>query len=213
LSVRDSGHGIDPATLERIFEPFFTTKPVGTGTGLGLASVHGIVADHGGALNVLSTPGGGSTFEAYLATTDTEVGEADDSEGPPPSGHGETVLLVEDDRSLMLLGEEMIAALGYEPIGFTSGADALASLRTDPERFDLVLTDQVMPGITGLELAVAAHRIRPALPVILVTGHDAPLRPEALREAGVREVLRKPLLSAGLARALARSLPAASHTA
>jgi signal transduction histidine kinase/ActR/RegA family two-component response regulator len=211
LAVTDSGHGMDPATLERIFEPFFTTKPAGTGTGLGLATVHGIVADHGGALNVRSRPGLGSRFEAHLAAMEAEAAAAEQAAASPPPGQGETILLVEDDRSLMLLGEEMLAALGYEPVGFVSSRQALSAFRADPGRFDLVLTDEIMPDITGADLAAVVHRMKPETPIILVTGHGGPVDPERLRAAGIREVLRKPLLSADLAGALARHLPARAH--
>jgi CheY-like chemotaxis protein len=197
---------MDPATLERIFEPFFTTKPVGTG--LGLATVHGIVADHGGALDVHSRPGAGSRFEVYLAAIAGDVPETEEIAVEAPSGHGETILLVEDDKPLMLLCEEMVAALGYEPVGFDRGAQALAAVRADPDRFDLVLTDEIMPEMTGTDLAMAVHRLRPQLPIVLVTGHGGPLADERLRAAGICDVLRKPLLSADLARALARHLPA-----
>jgi signal transduction histidine kinase/CheY-like chemotaxis protein len=208
LTVADNGHGMDPATLERIFEPFFTTKPVGVGTGLGLATVHGIVADHGGALDVHSRPGAGSRFEVYLAAIAGDVPETEEIAVEAPSGHGETILLVEDDKPLMLLCEEMVAALGYEPVGFDRGAQALAAVRADPDRFDLVLTDEIMPEMTGTDLAMAVHRLRPQLPIVLVTGHGGPLADERLRAAGICDVLRKPLLSADLARALARHLPA-----
>lgn len=106
----------------------------------------------------------------------------------------------------MLLGEEMLAALGYEPVGFESGAKALAAFRADPGRFDLVLTDEIMPGMTGTQLAGALHRIRPELPVLVMTGHGGPIEPRQLRAAGVCEVLRKPLSSAEIAASLARHL-------
>jgi len=211
LTVRDTGRGIDPETLERIFEPFFTTRRAGTG--LGLATVHGIIADHGGALNVSSRPGFGSRFEAYVAAADTDVHEADDTGAPVLTGRGETILLVEDDRPLMLLGEEMVASLGYEPVGFQSGARALANFQMDPDRFDLVLTDQVMPEITGMELALAVHRIRREMPIILVTGQSAPLSRETLQAADICEVLRKPLLLQELGDALARHLPVRARRA
>jgi CheY-like chemotaxis protein len=211
LSVSDAGRGMDEALLERIFEPFFTTRRAGTG--LGLATVHGIIADHGGALNVSSRPGFGSRFEAYVAAADTDVHEADDAGAPVPTGQGETILLVEDDRPLMLLGEEMVASLGYEPVGFQSGARALANFQMDPDRFDLVLTDQVMPEITGMELALAVHRIRPEMPIILVTGQSAPLSRETLQAADICEVLRKPLLLQELGDALARHLPVRARRA
>ena len=211
LTVRDTGRGIDPETLERIFEPFFTTRRAGTG--LGLATVHGIIADHGGALNVSSRPGFGSRFEAYVAAADTDVHEADDTGAPVPTGQGETILLVEDDRPLMLLGEEMVASLGYEPVGFQSGARALANFQMDPDRFDLVLTDEVMPEITGMELALAVHRIRREMPIILVTGQSAPLSRETLQAADICDVLRKPLLLQELGDALARHLPVRARRA
>jgi signal transduction histidine kinase len=211
LTVHDTGRGIDPATLERIFEPFFTTRRAGTG--LGLATVHGIIADHGGALNVLSRPGFGSRFEAYVAAADTDVHEGDDTGVPVPTGQGETILLVEDDRPLMLLGEEMVASLGYEPVGFHSGARALTYFQADPDRFDLVLTDEVVPEITGMDLALAMHRMRPEMPIILVTGQSAPLSRELLQAADIREVLRKPLLMQELGGALARHLPARARRA
>ena len=111
------------------FEPFFTTKAAGGGTGLGLSTVHGIVADHGGAINVRSRPGAGSAFEVYLAHTEAPATSAAPAEAPVPSGRGETVLLVDDETPLVLLGEEMLAALGYEPVGFDSGPKALSPPR------------------------------------------------------------------------------------
>ena len=206
LTVRDRGHGMDAATLERIFEPFFTTKAVGTGTGLGLAMVHGIVSDHGGAMNVRSRPGAGSSFEAYFRQAEAPPADDDRGEAPLPLGQGETILLVDDEKPLVLLGEEMLAAIGYEPIGFDKSPAALAAFRADPGRFDLVLTDEIMPEMTGTELATALHEIRPELPVVLMTGHRGLVELRGLRAAGIREVLRKPLLSADLAEGLARHL-------
>jgi CheY-like chemotaxis protein len=171
LTVRDSGHGMDAATLERIFEPFFTTKAVGTGTGLGLAMVHGIVSDHGGAIDVRSRPAAGSSFEAYFPQAEASPTDDDQSEAPLPHGQGETILLVDDERPLVRMGEEMLAAIGYEPVGFDQSPAALAAFRADPDRFDLVLTDEIMPEMTGTELAIALHQLRPDLPIILMTGY------------------------------------------
>lgn len=207
LTVRDSGHGMDAATLERIFEPFFTTKAVGTGTGLGLAMVHGIVSDHGGAIDVRSKPGAGSSFEAYFRQAEAPPADDDRSEAPLPLGQGETILLVDDERPLVLLGEEMLAAVGYEPIGFDKSTAALAAFRADPDRFDLVLTDELMPEMTGTELAIALHEIRPDLPIILMTGHGARAESRGFHAVGIREMLKKPLLSADLAKGLAQHLP------
>src|SRR5262249_15852018 len=140
LAVKDTGSGIDPATLDRILEPFFTTKAVGQGTGLGLSMVHGIVTQHGGALNVESRPGQGSTFEAYFpSAAEAVVGPQEEPRVPRVSrGRGETILVVDDDAPLVPLAEEMLAALGYEAIGFDQSATALAAFRAAPDRFDLV---------------------------------------------------------------------------
>jgi signal transduction histidine kinase len=206
LTISDAGQGMDDATLERIFEPFFTTKTADSGTGLGLSTVHGIVADHGGAINVKSRPGEGSVFQVYLPRTEALALGGDQPGMPAPVGRGETVLLVDDETPLVLLGEEMLAALGYEPVGFDSSSRALAAVRSDPGRFDLVLTDEVMPGMTGTELAAALHRIRPELPIILMTGHGGRARLHRLRAAGICDVLNKPLLSRDIAESLARHL-------
>ena len=203
LSVRDSGHGMDAATLDRIFEPFFTTKPVGAGTGLGLAMVHGIVADHGGAIDVRSRPGAGSSFEVYLRQAEAPPQDHDLTEVPLAMGNGETILIVDDEKPLVRLGEEMVAALGYEPVGYDSSLQALVAFRADPRRFDLVLADEIMPGMTGTQLAAALHAIRPDLPIVLMTGYRGPVespRPD------VCEVVKKPLLSADIARAITRHL-------
>jgi CheY-like chemotaxis protein len=208
LTVTDTGLGIESTTLERILEPFFTTKTVGQGTGLGLSTVHGIVTQHGGALNVRSRPGEGSTFEAYFPQTG-EVAREPRKAGARalPRGNGETILVLDDDAALVPLVEEMLATLGYEAVGFDQSAAALEAFRAAPDRFDLVLTDDVMPGMTGTDFAIALHEIRPSLSVILITGGGRPLGAPRLQAAGIREVVRKPLLSATLADVLARHLP------
>lgn len=206
LRVSDSGPGIEPRAMERMFEPFFTTKPAGQGTGLGLSTVHGIVTAHRGAIDVKSKPGKGATFSIYLPQFEAAVRPETNHDGPAPRGHGETILIVEDDEPLMLLGEEMLAGLGYEPVGFGHGKAALAAFRADPRRFDLVLTDEFMPELKGTDLAAAMHNIRPDVPIVLMTGHKSALRPERLQSAGIREVLKKPLLSKDLGACLVRQL-------
>jgi signal transduction histidine kinase/CheY-like chemotaxis protein len=208
LRVEDTGHGIDEATLERIFEPFFTTRPAGEGTGLGLSTVHGIVGEHAGAINVVSRPGEGTTFEVYLPLLATTAAREDRAADPPLEfGHGETILVVDDDEPLVRLGEEMLAALGYEPVGFHGSRAAWTAFDAEPNRFDMVLTDEAMPGMTGTELAAAIHEVRPNLPIVLLTGYDRSLQADRLQAAGIREVLQKPLLSRALADCLARQLP------
>jgi PAS domain S-box-containing protein len=206
ISVHDTGTGITPQVLERIFDPFFTTKVVGVGTGLGLSLVHGIVTDLGGGIDVESRVGAGSTFTVYLPWQ----GSAQATEAqiePVASGNGETILLVDDEQALVRLGEEMMAGLGYEPVGFASSTAALATFREMPQQFDAVFSDEAMPDMTGSELAREIRRIRPDIPIVLISGYVTPALIERARDLGVAEVLLKPLV----ARDLARSLAAALH--
>jgi signal transduction histidine kinase/CheY-like chemotaxis protein len=207
LAVRDRGHGMDRATMERIFEPFFTTKAAGTGTGLGLTTVHGIVADHGGVLNVRSHPGVGTTFEAWFACAEAVGSPLVPPDSPLPRGQGQTILLVDDEMPVVTLGEEMLAELGYEPVGFSTARDALDALAADPQRFDVMLTDEAMPDMSGAEIAAAVHRLRPDMPILLMTGQPEPIEPKRLRAAGFREYLRKPLSLDDIGRAVARHAP------
>jgi PAS domain S-box-containing protein len=205
LSVRDTGTGIAAHVLERIFDPFFTTKEVGVGTGLGLSLVHGIVTDLGGGIDVETRLGEGSTFTVYLpwqsrAQAPGAVEEA------VANGGGETILIVDDEEPLVRLSEEMLAELGYEPIGFSSSAAALAAFRAEPRRFDAVLSDEAMPGLTGSELASEIRKLSPAVPIVLMSGYVTPALAARAREAGVVDVLAKPLVSRDLARALALAL-------
>jgi DNA-binding NtrC family response regulator len=160
---------------------------------------------------VKSQPGEGTTFEIYFprtepAATDPDEGEGGATEVPVQYGNGETILVVDDDTSLMQLAEEMLAALGYEPVGFDRSPAALGAFRADPGRFDLVLTDEVMPELTGIEFSGQVHEIRPDLPIVLMTGYGRPLRSRQLTAAGVSEVIKKPLLSAAVAQCIARHL-------
>jgi signal transduction histidine kinase/CheY-like chemotaxis protein len=208
LTVSDTGRGMDEVTLTRIFDPFFTTKEAGNGTGLGLSLVHGIVADHNGAINIQTHPGKGSTFEVYFPCCVAPAISATEAETPLPQGNGETIMLVDDEPPLVALGEEMLAALGYEPVGFTSSRQALNCFRADPQRFDVVLTDEVMPELTGTRLAAQLHPLRPELPILLMTGYSSAVLSPPTREAGIRELLKKPLQLRDLAESIARQLPA-----
>jgi signal transduction histidine kinase/CheY-like chemotaxis protein len=212
LTVSDSGKGIPSQIVDRIFDPFFTTKPVGEGTGLGLSLVHGIVADLGGSIEVSSTVGKGTTFRIWLPATR----EAARATGGPsrelPRGHGETVLIVDDEPALMALLEEMLADLGYEPVGFESSVAALRAFKADPERFDVVLTDEVMPELPGTELARELGKARPGVRILLMSGHGGPYLAERAGAAGVSDVLRKPLQKKDLAESLANVLTGSRRT-
>ncbi len=191
IAISDSGCGMDRETIERIFEPFFTTKPPGEGTGLGLATVHGIVQRHGGAVTVDSEPGVGTTFHVYLpCVPGVEVPEVPAAE-PPPTGT-ERILLVDDDRSVLLLAREMLRSLGYSVRAVESSTEALELIGGDPGLCDILVTDQTMPGMLGTQLAERARRIRPDLPVLLMTGFSGQVDPAAAAAAGVTTVLLKP---------------------
>jgi signal transduction histidine kinase/ActR/RegA family two-component response regulator len=209
IDIIDSGAGMSSAQVERIFEPFFTTKPLGTGTGLGLSLVHGIVLDHGAALELESRPGNGTTFSVYLPLTD---GEPSQEPAPlaAPLGNGETILVVDDEEALVHLGEEVLAGLGYEPVGCLGGPEALRVFRAAPQRFDAVLTDVLMPELSGVELLAELRRLRPELPAILVSGYAGPDLKTAAQAAGAQAVLTKPLAAAELAQCLAGVLAAAA---
>jgi signal transduction histidine kinase len=203
LSVIDSGRGFDESVARRLFEPFFTTRLAGTG--LGLATVHEIVRDHDGAMNVQSKPGHGSRFEAWLPAV---VADSTAVGGPvvPPFGRGETVLVVESERERLLYNEEMLAALGYEPVGFERPADAIAACRSAPERFDIILVSHASQTPVGLDLTRALHEVAPRRPILLATSSTIDVGVDALAEAGISEILRRPLASSELAVALARCL-------
>jgi PAS domain S-box-containing protein len=205
LSVHDTGSGIPPTVLERIFDPFYTTKEVGVGTGLGLSLVHGIVTDLGGGIDVDSRVGGGTTFTVYLPWSDSAAVPAAVEDGVPV-GSGETILIVDDEEPLVRLGEEMVAGLGYEPVGFTSSVAALAAVRDHPDRFHAVLSDEAMPDMTGSELAAQIRAIRPDIPIVLMTGFVSAALAARAHEIGNADVLAKPLVERDIARTIAGML-------
>ena len=206
LTVQDTGPGMDEATRARIFEPFFTTKDIGKGTGLGLSLVYGIVTDSGGGIDVESAPGRGSTFTIYLPRVDTAVEVVDESRDPVPRGHGERVLVVDDEEPLVAVTSEVLSQLGYEPVGFSDSRAALAAFESAPERFDAAITDEVMPQLTGTEFAALLRQRRADLPIVLVSGYLGPMLAERAHGAGVTEILKKPVQSREMAQALAHVL-------
>jgi len=208
LVVSDTGPGIPPTVLERMFDPFFTTKGVGEGTGLGLSLVHSIVADLGGAIDVATKLGAGTIFAIWLPVAGHAARPVVETVRDLPRGNGEAVMIVDDERSLVMFAEETLAELGYEPTGFDSSAAALQAFSADPRRFDLVLTDETMPDLTGTELAREIRRLRPDIPIVLMSGYSGAQLAERAHAAGVRDVLRKPLVSRDIAEPLARALAA-----
>jgi CheY-like chemotaxis protein len=209
VSVSDTGSGMDQATLQRIFEPFFTTKAPGEGTGLGLAVVHGIMDSHDGAVTVSSRPGEGTEFCLYFPAHAGEAAPSAAEEGPVPLGHGERVLFVDDEDVLAQLGGKMLAALGYEAEVATQPAAAIEMVRADPRRFALVVTDQTMPGMTGLFLAGQLLQVRPNLPIILMTGFSPALTTKRAQAAGIRQLVLKPATLRSLGVAAEKALRAA----
>jgi CheY-like chemotaxis protein len=189
-----------------MFDPFFTTKGVGEGTGLGLSLVHGIVADFGGAIEVQTQAGAGTSFTVWLPAVGETARILTEPAAELPRGNGETVMIVDDQSSLVALAEETLAALGYEPAGFQSSVVALQAFRAAPRRFDLVLTDETMPDMSGVELAREIRRLRPELPIVLMSGYSGAQLAERAYATGVSEVLRKPLVRRDIADALARAL-------
>jgi signal transduction histidine kinase/ActR/RegA family two-component response regulator len=202
LKVADTGPGIAPGVFGRIFDPFFTTKPVGVGTGLGLSQVHASVLEHKGAISVDSGPGRGTQFCIYLPLTDQTASQEADPIAVPP-GRGQVVLVVDDEAVLVQLAEEVLASIGYEPVGCVGVQQALQVFRAEPARFDALLTDVLMSDMNGPELAQELRKLSPELPVVLMSGFcGADLKARA-SNVGARAILLKPLKAAQLAQCLA----------
>jgi len=192
LSVCDSGCGIDPAVKEKIFEPYFTTKGIGEGTGMGLAIVHGIVANYGGFIDVYSEPDKGTSFNVFIpvwhgeksvniATVDTVIGGK------------ESILFVDDDVTIVKLAKQILGNLGYDVIGVTDSIQALEIFEKDSDVFDLVITDQTMPKMTGDQLARRMIEIRSDVLIIMCTGHSSIINEEMSRQIGIKKFVLKPM--------------------
>lgn len=205
FSVTDSGAGIEPSVMPHLFEPFFTTKPVGQGTGLGLSTVLGIVEQHGGALNVISTPGEGTTFEVYLRARDAEPRQAASEPVARPEGT-ERILMVDDEVTIVRLGRRVLEEFGYHVTTHTSPLKALEAFRADPAKFHLVITDQMMDGMTGDKLVTEMRNIRHDIPIVLCTGFSESITPEKMRELGLSGFYYKPISAQGLGGVVRRAL-------
>jgi len=193
LDFTDTGRGMDRATQARIFEPFYTTKKAGEGTGLGLSVVHGIMLTHDGLITVYSEPDLGTTFHLYFPVHAAErAADAAVLRPKIPVGHGKRIMYLDDEEVLAMLGQKTLEQLGYQVEKQTQVQEALARVRAQPENYDLIITDQTMPGMTGLDFAQEVHRVRPDLPIIITSGLSASLTQEQLYEAGITELLPKP---------------------
>jgi PAS domain S-box-containing protein len=193
LTVRDTGSGMERAVRDRAFEPFFTTKPPGSGSGLGLAMVHGIMRDHEGTVELESEPGQGTLVRCFFPSLADEEDEVVPGASPTPRGQGERVLFVDDEESLARVGDRRLQRLGYAGTAVTDPVRALETFRARPEAFDLVITDYSMPQLAGLDLARAVRELRADIPIIMLTGFIEDLPPELIEQAGVSRVVKKPI--------------------
>jgi PAS domain S-box-containing protein len=198
LTVRDTGGGIAPAIMGRIFDPYFTTKEVGKGTGLGLAVVHGIVTQHGGAISVHSVLGQGASFQVYLPVRAAEPLLASPLTVSLSAGQ-ERILFIDDEPALASMGKAILEHLGYAVVSETRSPEALILFTRQPDRFDLVITDMTMPGMTGDRLAKELRRIRPDIPIILCSGFSHYLNEEEAKAIGICAFLMKPFVLRELA--------------
>ncbi len=209
LCVTDEGPGMPEDVRARVFEPFFTTKPSGEGTGLGLSVVHGIVQGHRGAIEVRSRPGAGTAIEILLPAAPAVTKAEAPAHEAPVAGRGERLLLVDDEPSLGRALAKLLEDYGFSVVFKHSASAALEAFAADPDGFSLVLTDFTMPGTNGLALARELARLRPSLPVLLMSGFPAGLTPESLRDTRVVEVLAKPMTAKELSTAVRRALDGA----
>ncbi len=192
LTVSDTGNGIAPDDINKIFEPYFTTKKVGKGTGMGLATIHGIINDYGGLITVESQLGQGSTFHVFFPVIESDRIEVEVSPHKIPCGN-ERILLVDDEAILVKLGKKILERLGYNVTIQSSSIEALSIFKKNPDLFDIIVTDQTMPGMTGSDLATEILRIRPDIPIILCTGYSNQIDKDTAISMGIKGFALKPL--------------------
>ncbi len=212
LTIHDTGPGIDPEIQERIFDPFFTTKEVGEGTGMGLAVVHGIVQDHKGTITVTSNSGEGATFYVFFPMIVLEE-ETEKSIEVSYAHMGGRILVVDDEALLVKLEKQILERAGYEVIVATDPQQALEIFRTQPTQFELVITDQTMGGMTGMELAKELRTIQKNVPILLLTGYKLSLSKQEIADSGIQEVILKPVESKQFSQIVARVLEEAREDA
>jgi PAS domain S-box-containing protein len=207
VSMSDTGCGMDKVTQERVFDPFFTTQMPGQGTGLGLSVVDGIMKDHEGSISLYSEPGKGTIFHLYFpAVVNADRVSLDAKESPPMPGNNERILYVDDEEALIRLASRALKKLGYDVTAFAHPAEALQAFRERPDKFDAVVTDISMQGMSGMELAQQLRMARPSVPIILTSGYIRKEDQEAASLLGINELVLKPDTIDELVRALQRSL-------
>jgi len=212
ISVRDSGVGMDETTREQIFDPFFTTKESGKGTGLGLATVYGIVKQSGGSIRVESEPSRGAVFTILLPRVNAPEPYVDEATRPRPESGSGTILVVEDEESLRELIKRMLSGLGYTVLTAESAAAALEVLDSRGAAVDLLLTDVIMPGMSGARLAEAVETRYTGTPVLFISGYtDEALAHHGVLDAGIR-LLNKPFTATELATQVREALKATPNT-
>ena len=202
LTISDNGCGMDQITQQRIFEPYFTTKEIGEGTGLGLAIVHSIISSYNGAIHVQSRLGEGTTFTLFFPALETVTKQEEQKPEPPLPRIRARVLFVDDVEFNVALGRHILKRIGCDVVALTDSREALDHFCADPEKFDLVITDQTMPYFTGFELAQKMLAIRPNLPIIMVTGHSEIVNEKKAKSIGIQKFLMKPMDIATISRAM-----------
>lgn len=198
IEIQDTGAGMESELIERIFEPFYTTKEMDKGTGLGLAVVYGIMKSHDGNIQIESTPGKGTIFRLFFPKTDQKASSEKTVRSQVPGGN-ERILFVDDEHDLVEIGKTMLSSLGYKVTGLSDSSEARQLIHERLHDFDLLITDQTMPGLTGFDLAQEIFRLNPRFPVILCTGFSSKVDPEKAKEIGIRRFANKPLSKKSLA--------------
>ncbi len=206
ITVSDTGHGIDKKVIERIFDPFFTTRLPGSGSGMGLSIVYGIIKNHDGDITVSSEPGKGTTFYVYLPRLETSIETHEPASIEPILKTREHILLVDDDEQVIQMEQQMLERLGYNVTARTSSMDALGAFGAQPEKFDLVITDMTMLNMAGTELAQELMSIRPDIPIILCTGFSEQVNEEKAKALGIREYVMKPVVKTEIEKVIRRML-------
>jgi len=212
LTIADTGTGMDKKTIDKIFDPFFTTKGKGKGTGMGLSVVHGIVKTMNGAITVYSEPGKGTEFHVYLPVIKTNLPREKTPTNEPILGGTESVLLVDDEKSIIALEKQTLNRLGYQVTSHTSSIEALEAFRANPDKFDLVITDKAMPKMPGDKLAAELIKIRHDIPILLCTGFSESISEEKIKSIGIKGLLLKPIIIKDLAKKIRETLDKKNET-